>query len=61
MFSEYLPCAKLCGGRYINFSDDLSFELGIFIPHLLMNELKLIEVKKEAFGSMTKQKRCLCK
>lgn len=40
-----------------NFSDNLSFVVGVFIPDLLTRKLNLMEVQWEAFGSMVNAER----
>ena len=52
MLSEYLPHAKFLFEVLHNFSDNLSFEIGICLPNFLGRKLKLVEVKWQAFGSM---------
>ena len=45
MLSEYLSHAKFVFDMLCNFSDNLSFEIGICLPNLLGRKLKLVQVK----------------
>ena len=45
MLSQYLPHSKFVFDVLCNFSDNLSFEIGISLPNLLGRKLKLVQVK----------------